>query len=102
VTKNQKILERYNKYIAACKKRCEDADVSLGRNRIQRIKSACQTKIIWEEGGPTIATLNLIFLLIYGNCIADIIPDGVGLLSKIPKDNIYNQPVILKKGEHFE
>jgi len=83
-----KIRKRYNKYVESCKKRCEDADVSLGRNRISRIESACTSKILWEEGPNlgTIDTINLLWTLIYGNHIENLIPDGITLLNKIPKE----------------
>jgi hypothetical protein len=83
MTKNEIILARYNKYIEACKKRCEDADVSLGRNRVAKIKSACRSKIVWEENPVgTMAKLNLWWLLIYTTRITDLIPDGVKLYNR--------------------
>ncbi len=83
-----KIYDRYIKYVESCKKICEDADVSLGRNRVERIKAACRSKVFWEERDnlKTLGEqLNLTFCLVYREHIQYIIPEKIKLFDNIPK-----------------
>jgi hypothetical protein len=100
------IFARYEKYVKACLKRCEDADVSLGTNRTQKIRWACIGKITDEERPnlTTVEMLNLMFLLIYQDKIKDMIPDGVKMYNMIPQrskeqiersNEIWFNPVVL-------
>jgi hypothetical protein len=101
-----KALKLLDKYIAACEKRCEKADVSLGDRRRGRIRSACRNRVLAESGLDGMKRLNLAYVLYYAPKLGDMIPDGIKLYNMIPKeqDPIWHQPTVIpfKQGEEGE
>jgi hypothetical protein len=48
MTKDE-IIQKRDQYIAHCIKRCRDADINIGANRLHKIRIACIKRVLWEE-----------------------------------------------------